>query len=379
MHNLCKMQLYHISSGYVTITPGDSKENMVVKKIAILGCGNGGQALAGYLSLLGHQVNLYAHPDHPGGIKTIQQHQGIELGGIVNGFGKINLASTDLQECVADAEVILMTLPALACEEIFTKILPYLKNGQIIVNMAGYFSSIIEDQIRIKNRPELDITITELTTFPYACRAEGNNKVNIVANKKFVGISAITPSQTDNVIRELVNIIPCPLVAKSSALEVSLYNASGIYHSVTVIFNAARIGNQDEFYFYKEGISEETANAMIRLDQERRNIGQKLGYNLPENYQQLNAYYGYNYSSIYDYYKNSQAHNTIKFMPPSTRTRYILEDIQYLLVPWQSIGQSIGIETKGIKAMIDIASFLHDTDYMTSGRKLDTEMISYYK
>lgn len=354
-------------------------EYLKMKKIAILGCGNGGQALAGYLSILGHQVNLYAHHDHPGGIYTIQQYNGIEIGGIVSGFANINLVSTDLQACVKDVEIILMTLPALACEQIFTEMLPFLKNGQIIVNMAGYFSSIIEDQIRVKKRPELDIIITELTTFPYACRAEANNKVNIIASKKFVGISATIKSQTAIAIQELSDIIPCPLVAKSSALEVSLYNASGIYHSATVIFNAARIGNKDEFYFYKDGISKETADVMIRLDQERREIGKMLGYTLPENYQQLNAYYGYNYNSIYDYYKNSPAHNTIKFMPTSTKTRYILEDIQYLLVPWYSIGQDIGVQTNGIKAMIDIASFLHNTDYMTNGRKLNLEIINRYK
>ena len=112
-------------------------EYLKMKKIAILGCGNGGQALAGYLSILGHQVNLYAHHDHPGGIYTIQQYNGIEIGGIVSGFANINLVSTDLQACVKDVEIILMTLPALACEQIFTEMLPFLKNGQIIVNMAG--------------------------------------------------------------------------------------------------------------------------------------------------------------------------------------------------------------------------------------------------
>lgn len=350
-----------------------------MKNITVLGCGNGGQALAGYLSLLGHQVNIYAHSDHPGGINSVQQNQGIELSGIVNGFAKINLASNDLQTCIYDADIILMTLPALACENIFNEMLPFLKNGQIIVNMAGYFSSIIEHQILTAQRPDLNITITELTTFPYACRANGEGKVNIVACKKFVGIAAVNPQQTTYAIEQLKDIIPCPLIAKSSTLEISLYNASGIYHSVTVLFNAARIGNKDEFYFYKEGISEETADMMIRLDQERRTIAKHLGYDLPENYQQLNAYYGYNYTSIYDYYKNSEAHSKMTFMPPSTRTRYILEDIQYLLVPWLSIAQSLNIEARGLKAIIDIASFLHNTDYYISGRKITIDMINQYR
>lgn len=353
-------------------------EERLMKKVAILGCGNGGQALAGYLSLNGHQVNLYAHPEHPGGIHNIIQQNSIELSGIISGVAIINLASTDLAKCINGVDIILMVLPALACENIFREMLPYLRDGQIVVNMAGYFSSIAEDQILISSKKKPEVIITELTTFPYACRA-ADGKVNVVANKKFVGISAINPAHTSYAIEQLSTIIPCPLIAKSSALEISLYNASGIYHATTVIFNAARIGNKDEFYFYKDGISEETADFMIRLDQERRDIGKKLGYDLPENYQQLNAYYGYNYSSIYDYYKNSEAHNSIKFMPPSTRTRYILEDIQYLLVPWYSIAESIGVKTKGIKSIVEIASFLHNTDYMANGRKLNPEVVNYYK
>lgn len=237
-----------------------------MKKIAILGCGNGGQALAAYLSLQGHQVSLYAHPKHPGGIHSIQTNQNkIELSGIASGIAQLYQVSTNLQQSIDQAEAIFMALPALACEEIFTAMLPDLKDGQIIVNMAGYFSSIFEHQILINSGYNTDLIITELTTFPYACRAEPGNKVNIVATKKFVGIAAIEQTQTNYAITQLSDLIPCPLQAKSSALEVSLYNASGIYHAVTVLFNAARIGNKDEFYFYKDGISEETADVMIMI------------------------------------------------------------------------------------------------------------------
>ena len=63
-----------------------------MKKITILGCGNGGQALAGHLSLMGHRVHLYAHPDHPGALPAIQAQQGIQLVGALNGFANIALA-----------------------------------------------------------------------------------------------------------------------------------------------------------------------------------------------------------------------------------------------------------------------------------------------
>lgn len=349
-----------------------------MKKIAILGCGNGGQALAGHLSLNGHIVSLYAHENHLGGLRAIQQQNGVELIGEIEGFTQINLLSTNLQECVENAEIILMALPALACDEIFLAMMPYLQSGQIIVNMAGYFSSIFAHQALINSPYEQNIIFAELTSFPYACRAELGNKVNIVAIKDFVGIAAIPANKTTQVIEQLQTVIPCPLMAKNSVLEVGLYNTSGIGHTPAVLFNAARIGNKDEFYFYKDGISEETANVMIRLDQERISIGSKLGYTIPEHYQVLNDYYGYDYTSIYEYYKKSPIHNSIKFFPTSTKTRYILEDVPYILVPWYSIAQNLGIEAKGIKNLIEFTSLLHNTDYMQQGRKFTPEILKYY-
>ena len=349
-----------------------------MQQIAILGCGNGGQALAGHLSLQGHSVSLYADPAHPGGIYAIAQHQGIEVTGVVRGFAPISLATTNLAACLEHASIILMALPALACDEVFAAMMPYLRRGQIIVNMAGYFSSIFAHQALLNSPYEQEVIFAELTSFPYACRAESGNKVNIVAIKDFVGIATIPPQQTAAVIQQLQAVIPCPLAAKSSVIEVGLYNTSGIGHTPAVVFNAARIGNHDEFYFYKDGISAETAQVMMRLDQERLALATQLGYSIPEHYQVLNGYYGYNYTSIYDYYKNSPIHNSIKFFPTSTKTRYIVEDVPYILVPWYSIAQSLGIAAPGIRTLIDFTSLLHNTDYMAAGRKFSPSLLSTY-
>lgn len=303
-----------------------------MKKITILGCGNGGQALAGHLSLLGHQISLYADPEHMGGLLAIQQQNGIQLTGAVEGFATLACVSTNLSECLKEAEVILLALPAFACDDIFKKMLPHLRKGQIIVNLAGYFSALFEHQTLLNSSYEKDVIIAELTSFPYACRANNSGSVHIVAIKEFVGIAAIPKDKTLNVIKMLADVIPCPLVAKSSILEVGLYNTSGIGHTPAILFNAARIGNKDEFYFYKQGISKETANVMMRLDQERIAIGDKLGYQIPQHYEVLNDYYGYQFTSIFDYFKNSPIHNSIKFFPTSTKTRYVLEDVPFILV-----------------------------------------------
>lgn len=350
-----------------------------MKKIAILGCGHGGQALAGHLSFMGHEVSLYAHPEHPGAFNAIYQQKGIYLTGEIEGFATIHSMHHEIQPCIEGAAVILMALPAFACDQLMYDLVPYLSAGQILVNLAGYFSSIFAHQLILNSPYEKDIRLAELTSFPYACRTNHAGSVHIVATKQFVGIASIHKNQIHEIIDELSDVIPCPLRAKSSVLEVGLYNTSGIGHTPAILFNAARIGNQDSFYFYNEGISEETAQVLMRLDQERLLIGSKLGYVIPPHYEVLNKYYGHQFSSIYDYFKKSPIHNSIPFFPTSTKTRYVREDVPFILVPWLTLAESLGIQAKGIKTLIDAMSLLHNTDYLAMGRKFNPELIASYQ
>ena len=83
------------------------------RKWAIIGAGNGGQAFAAYLSLKGLDVALYDVCQKS--IDEINAKGGILIEGNANttGFGKVALASTDLEEVVDGAEVILVILPSL--------------------------------------------------------------------------------------------------------------------------------------------------------------------------------------------------------------------------------------------------------------------------
>lgn len=66
------------------------------KPMAIIGAGNGGQAFAGYLSLLGRTVKIFDVVQNT--VDKLTKLGGVVLEGHsdVTGFGKIELASTDI-------------------------------------------------------------------------------------------------------------------------------------------------------------------------------------------------------------------------------------------------------------------------------------------
>ena len=62
-------------------------------KIAVIGAGNGGQAIAGYLGLSGYDVSLY-DIDVPK-IEELQEKGGIELEGRIKGFCKVEICKVE--------------------------------------------------------------------------------------------------------------------------------------------------------------------------------------------------------------------------------------------------------------------------------------------
>jgi len=68
--------------------------------------------LSGHLALMGFSVKLYDIV--PETIRAIQEKGGIELQGAVEGFGKLELATTRMDDAVSNADIIAVVTPAIA-------------------------------------------------------------------------------------------------------------------------------------------------------------------------------------------------------------------------------------------------------------------------
>ncbi len=341
-----------------------------MQKIAVIGCGNGGQALAGHLALLGLDVNLYAHHNHLGGFSEVKSQGGVECQGAVNGFGKISLITTDIAAALNKTDIVFICLPVIAHESIFINMLPFLKMNHIVVNLSGQFSGIFQKEILNRANWDKNIIIADVTSFPYACRCEVPGKANIVSIKKSMGLASYNMNLSLEIAELLNSFFPSKLRIMSSFIEIGLYDPCGITHPANVIFNAGRIGNNVEFYFYKEGITKETALFLEKLDNERIEIGNKLQISLPKFHEVMNEYYELSFNNIHEFYKNSPIHNKKTFCPNAINHRYIAEDVPYSLVPWYSLGEKIGLKSQSMRNIIEISSIMNNIDYFDKGRKI---------
>ena len=78
-----------------------------MEKIAVLGAGNGGCALAAHLSLQGHLVNLFEIPELADSFKPLTEQKEIVISGKAEqGIAKLNKATTDIGDAVTGVDII---------------------------------------------------------------------------------------------------------------------------------------------------------------------------------------------------------------------------------------------------------------------------------
>jgi glycerol-3-phosphate dehydrogenase (NAD(P)+) len=103
-----------------------------MKKIAIIGAGSWGTALALVAARAGNQVRLWAHSREVADALRQERENEVYLPDF-----KLpeNIAPTnDLAEAVGDAEVVLTAVPSHVCREIYTTMSPHLRPQMVFVN-----------------------------------------------------------------------------------------------------------------------------------------------------------------------------------------------------------------------------------------------------
>ena len=102
-----------------------------MKKIAVLGGGNGAHAMAADLTIKGFKVNICEAPEFKENFSTTLERQEITL---IDMWGneqvaRLNLATTDFGKAVDGVDYIMMAIPAIGHEHFFSSIMPYLRDG----------------------------------------------------------------------------------------------------------------------------------------------------------------------------------------------------------------------------------------------------------
>ena len=336
-------------------------------KISIIGAGNGGQTMAGHLSLMGHSVKLY-DIDVPK-MDTIKELGGIQLEGRINGFGKIGCITTDIEEAVKDAEIIMVTTVANAHRAVATSIAPYLEDGQVVALNPGRTCGALVFKQALKNAGcTKRIYLGEAQTLVYACRVIENGHVNVIGIKDEVLLSGLPAADTDFILSKLNPIYPCFMKA-DNVLNTSLENIGAMFHPCVLLFNAATIERNNVFWFYRD-MTEQVAEFIEKFDAERLAVGKAYGIELLSVREWIKfAYKDTLGETLCERMRNNPAYHDIK-SPSTIFTRQLTEDIPTGVLPIMELGKAAGVDTPLLQSMVRICEALLNMDLHSNGRTL---------
>lgn len=340
-------------------------------KIAILGAGNSGCALAADYSRLGHKVTLIktSHSLHDDNFRYLSERGG-EL--LMDEFGKetpcrIAHLSRDLSD-IQGQDVVLLCTQTGFHKEVLQRAAPFLSAGQILLIDPGYLSTAYV--LQYCPIPGLIVAEAESNFIDGRISAPGRFHVGFRNVRNPIGIY---PIRAIDEARRKLDALGTPFTYLDSVVEAALHNPNMIVHTVGAIMSIPRIeATKGDYCMYHEVFTPSVWKLLEALDGEKRKILEALGCepvpyveackfrnSLDEKRDAKQVFF--DYASMPSRAKG----------PQSVNSRYITEDVPQGLVMLESIGAVLSVPTPVASALIEIASAALGFDLRAGGRTLE--------
>lgn len=338
-------------------------------KVAIIGAGNGGQALAAVLSMRGHEVSLFNRSLKR--ISPIIQSKRIRVEGESGGTARLAYVGTDMEKAVFNAELIMVVVPAFAHEEIAVRLSQYVQDGQIIILNPGRTGGALEfDKIFREKNVREKTTLAEAQTFVFASRISGPGMVKIFRIKNVVPVAVLPSKDNDNLLPVIDEVLP-EFALADDILYTSFNNIGAIFHPGAILMNAGWIETtHGNFQFYLDGISPSVARVLEAIDVERCEVTRQIGVQAMSAREWLDYAYDAKGEDLFTAIHTNEGYRGI-MAPINIENRYIMEDVPMSLVPMSYFGKKLGVETKAIDSIVNLASTVTGRDFWKEGRTLE--------
>ena len=348
---------------------------MAIKKIAVLGAGNGGCAGAADLTLRGYEVRLFSRSEST--LQPIVKRGGIAL--MENGeekFAALDFVSADLPPVVDGVDLIIITAPSVAHEYLAKKLAARLADGQRILLNPGHTGGSLHFAALLRNAGCMaDTKLCETVTLTYICRMPAPARVEVYRRTTHLRCAAFPAKDTAALVPEIQEIYP-NVVAAENVLETGFSNINAIMHPAGMLGNAGWIErSRGDFLFYREGITPAIAAWIEKVDDERLEIVRRLGL-APMRFVDIFYQAGLTSDearasgSVLRAIRESAPNRTIK-APAVLDHRYLKEDVGFGLLPMAEIGRLMEVKTPVIDALITLASVINREDYRSEGLTLE--------
>ena len=338
-----------------------------MKKVAIIGGGNGAITMAADLNSRGYQINMYEQPEFIGKLSNLRENKTIRVTGVIDVTAKIEMLTDNMAQAIEGVKYILIVTPSYAHEAIAEKFKGVVKKDQVLVLYPGAFGALVFRNLLGDECP----VIAESNNLPYDTRLKGE-ALAFCSGINPINMSFFPADAKDAYFEDINDFIPIQYCYRD-VLECGLSLVNPALHSGACGVNIGMIEQPSRGgYHMYEHFTPGCAKLEVALDQERTAIGRALGYELRpiEDFAGKPAGHQITWKELY-----MQMHGDVSLTaisgPNDIWNRYLTEDCPNGLVPWVAVAELCGVETPTMRAIITIYSHIHERDWWNVGRKLD--------
>jgi opine dehydrogenase len=374
-----------------------------MERIAVLGGGNAGQAIAADCSLAGKEVRLFEFAEYSHLVEPIMASGKIRLFGPErnlkgfkrNGTATLDLVTTRMAEAVRGADIVAVSVRAQAYEGLFHALIPCLEDGQVIALFPDNFGSLILRRMMREQGCDKKVVIGGWSSLPYGARLTKLGDVDDV----YVLYRAITlrgdalPSKDRRAFFEAMKAFPImdtvDPVPGDTVIDIGFSNVNPILHVPATVMNVGAIdnwgvifGDKEVFYdIYKHGFSYNLAKIQYALYREEAAVAERMGVGI-QPYEKKDffsrtsilgqEFMGPDYAVPFEEVIPSE--EWMMYLPGerfTVESRYITEDIPVGCHIYYRLAEKYGLEVPVIESMIRLASVISGADYFQEGFTLD--------
>ena len=350
-----------------------------MEKVTIIGGGNGGFAAAADLTIRGNQVTLFELPQFADGLKEVIERGGIEMeayetNGLKGGFAKLHKITTDIQEALAESDIVIMIAPSYSTANMAKVCAPYLRDNHIFCMMPGNFGGILYFANEVKKSGNnANVQYADFSCMIYATRKKTPSSSWVRGYKHNLGVAMFPSNGSEGAFARLKSIYPY-IKQYNNVIETGMSNINTTLHTSLMLLNAANIDNQEDRLFYREcTTSPSLDNIMDALNEERVALNTLPNMAVPTLVQIIKDWYGYQgaVGETVVELQHSIPHFAYSPMPKTMNYRYVTEDVPFGLIPIAEFLGKMGFKNTMHTALVNIMCAVCKKDFYDGAMSLE--------
>ncbi|MDP9840387.1 opine dehydrogenase [Neorhizobium huautlense] len=328
-------------------------------KVGIAGAGAIAMGYAALLLSRGHEAGIWS----PSGNRTVDLLDGKSLKATGAIEGEFHPAVCQSASELADADVIVLALPAYGQRFVIDALVPHLQNRHTVV-ISGHLSfASLYLAGRLAERG-LQLPVIAWNTTALTCKSQSFTEIRIGALRKIVSIAVVPTRMADQGLEICIALFGERFALQNDLVTITLSNLNPQSHLAIALCNLTRF-ERAEVWGQRENMTPTVGRFIEALDQERLSLAAALGKTVGSVFDHYRNSFGLSGQSVAGLSAQQVERGADVAGPKTIDSRYVLEDVPFGLVPLLRLAEMAGIDLPLHRSGVAILSACYGRDFMS--------------